>query len=248
MRVFFHFLRHSAWLSVQVIFFFLCGPTLSQAGVKLEATRLIVSDGLVKGATIGVRSEASSQRPFLVKAQVFGDVEGRQTQVPFTVTPPVFRLEPGNAQQLRVMSKGEKLPQDKESIFYLSVSALPALAPGEQAEDAGLKGRLNVATGNIIKLFYRPSGLPMTQQEAMSKLQFSASGGGVNVTNPTPYYITLGSLRVNGQSINIRTVREQNMLAPFTRATFAHSPQSGPVQWQAINDYGGWEAFNGSLR
>lgn len=222
----------------------------STAGVSLTATRLIVSDsgGGEASGSIGLQSTASSTRPYLVKSQVSRDIEGKDTQVPFVVSPVLFRLDPGNTNQVRVMKKGGSLPSDKESLFYLRVAALPASPSTSQTEFAAPEGALNVATGNIIKLFYRPERLPVTQKEAMGQLKFTAASNRLKVTNPTPYYITLSNLTVNGKPVNIRKTREQNMIAPYGSTLFADAPVTGNVLWQAINDYGGRENFHGSVQ
>ncbi len=221
------------------------------AGVSLTATRLIISgvnETQEGGSSIGVRSDESSMHPFLVKAQIFRDIGGQDTSVPFVLSPALFRLEPGTTNQLRVIKKGAQLPQNKESLFYLRVAALPATQALPQTEFVAPEGTLNVATGNIIKLFYRPYGLPITQKEAMGQLQFTVADNRLKVTNPTPYYITLGSLTVNGKPVNIRGVREQNMIAPYGETLFANPQLKGKVHWQAINDYGGQEGFYGSIQ
>ncbi|HAT1515435.1 TPA: molecular chaperone [Morganella morganii] len=222
----------------------------SVAGVSLTGTRLIVSgvSGTQEASgSIGVRSDDSSVRPFLVKAQIFRDVDGQDTSVPFVLSPALFRLEPGSTNQLRVIKKGDALPQNKESLFYLRVAALPA-SSFSQTEFSAPEGVLNVATGNIIKLFYRPYGLPITQKDAMGQLQFTAAGNRLKVTNPTPYYITISSLNVNGKPVSIREQREQNMIAPYGETFFANAPLKGDVHWQAINDYGGMEKFHGAVQ
>lgn len=240
--LFYRLLRHISFVLITLVW-----STSSVAGVSLTATRLIVAD-TSGGSSIGVRSSNSSTKPFLIRAQVFRDIEGRDTQVPFVVSPTLFRLEPESHHQLRVMKKGGILPEDKESLFYLRVAALPATSEPSQAATPVHEGALTVATGNIIKLFYRPNGLSVTQKMAMGQLQFTVVGNQLKVTNPTPYYITLNSLKVNGKSVNIRATREQNMIAPYGYQRYTNTLTSGNVQWSAINDYGGREEFNGTIR
>ncbi len=147
-------------------------PIMASAGISLDATRLVVTpNDQGKGVRIGVMSGSDSLTPYLVKVKVTQDVEGTQTGVPFLVIPPVFRLEPGRTQQLLVIPKRIELASDRESVFYLSASALPVTSEMNHADNAQTRGQLIVATGTIIKLFYRPAGLPMPQREAMSQLQ-----------------------------------------------------------------------------
>ncbi|WP_211454714.1 fimbrial biogenesis chaperone [Collimonas antrihumi] len=78
-------------------------------------------------------SNENATAPRLMQAWIDdGDINGapEQIDVPFTLTPPVFRMEAGKSQALRVVyaredGKGKALPKDKESVFWLNVLAVP---------------------------------------------------------------------------------------------------------------------------
>lgn len=110
------------------------------------------------------------------------------------------------------------------------------------------RGSLQVSTATVVKLFYRPGGLALPQQQAMGMLQFSSTGQGLRVTNPTPYYITLADLKVAGVRVPLSAVAGNTMIAPFGAQLYARAPHQGRVEWKAINDYGGTEVFHGSVR
>ncbi|OAT14611.1 hypothetical protein M983_3272 [Proteus myxofaciens ATCC 19692] len=38
------------------------------------------------------------------------------------------------------------------------------------------------------------------------------------------------------------------MLAPFSKMTYPTTAITGKVMWKAINDYGGAETFNGTIK
>lgn len=235
------------WLSVMSLYFF-C--THAMAGISLDSTRIIFAEGReAKSQSIGVTSSTQSATPYLVKAQVMGDVRGIQMQTPFSITPSLFRLEPGSSNQLRILKTGNQvLPQDRESIFYLRVMALPSGQEKESTSTIKLGGAITVSTGNVIKLFYRPSKLLMTPQQAMASLQFSRHGHVLQVNNPTPYFVTLSSLSSGGKIVPI-SVREQNtMIEPFGTMAYPGASVVGKVTWKAINDYGGMEVFHGVIR
>lgn len=229
----------------------LCLPCVSAvAGISLDASRLIFSAAdQANGQAIGVSSSAQSPAPYLVKAQVLGDVRGDKTDTPFSVTPSLFRLEPGGTNQLRILKTGNQaLAKDKESLFYFRVIALPAGQGSELAPKTEVGGAVTVSTGSVIKLFYRPAGLSQTQQQAMAGLQFTQQGQTLRVANPSPYYVTLTSLTVGGKAVAV-SVRQQNtMIAPFSQMTYPSTGTSGGVTWQAINDFGGVEKFNGKIQ
>lgn len=229
-------------------FYLFC--TSAFAGISMDSSRLVfpASSG-VQGQVIGVTSNAQSTVPYLVKAQVLGDVQGSNLQTPFSVTPSLFRLEIGATNQLRIIKTGDQLlPNDKESLFYLRVMALPAGQKNNNTPLANTGSSLVVSTGSIIKLFYRPQEFSISQKQAMSSLQFSLQGSALKVNNPSPYFITLSSLSVGGKKINIDVNHENTMIAPFGSLTYPEVNIAGKVTWQAINDYGGKEKFNADIQ
>lgn len=69
-------------------------------------------------------------------------------QVPFMLTPPVAKIGANSGQQVKIMPN--KLPTNKESIFYLNVLDIPPNSPEQEGKNA-----LKFAMQNRIKLFYR---------------------------------------------------------------------------------------------
>ncbi|WP_231906718.1 MULTISPECIES: fimbrial biogenesis chaperone [Providencia] len=220
------------------------------AGISLDSTRIIFSSAdMANGQSIGVSSSATSSTPYLVKAQVLRDVKGERMETLFSVTPSLFRLEPGMTNQLRILkTDNQVLPSDKESLFFLRVMALPSGKGHELDSNAELGGAITVSTGSIIKLFYRPVGLSITHQEAMARLQFSHQDNALHVTNSSPYYVTLTSLSVGNKPVAVSARRQNTMIAPFSQMTYLNSNVVGNVTWQAINDFGGIEKFNGTIQ
>lgn len=221
--------------------------TSALAGISVDTTRVIFSsENVTQGKSVGVSSSKQSTTPYLVKAQVIADIDGNNTNVPFVVTPSLFRLEPGNTNQLRIMYIGGDLPNDKETVFYFRTTAMPAGDKNSLEYQKVVGGALSVSTGTIIKLFYRPNGLSLTQQQAMANLEFTQKSQYLVARNPTPYFITLSTLTVDGVSVPLSL--NNTMLAPFsTQHYLVKSPVIKSVQWQAINDYGAKEEFNGKI-
>ncbi|MCS5992139.1 hypothetical protein LNP02_28825 [Klebsiella variicola subsp. variicola] len=82
----------------------------------------------------------------------------------------------------------------------------------------------------------------------MSLLQFSAVGQDLKVTNPTPYYLTLASLRVAGVPVSLSAASGNTLIAPFDSRIYARAPHQGSVEWRVLNDFGGSEVFHGAVR
>lgn len=218
------------------------------AGISADTTRIIFQDhNVARGKSVGLTSSVASPSPYLVKAQMTRDSLGEDNQVPFVTTPSLFRLEPGSTSQVLIKKMPAELPKNRESLFYFRAVAMPAGQAGSLSSPPAVAGSLQVATATVLKFFYRPASLAIPHSQAMSKLQFSADSQGLKVTNPTPYYITLSSLRVGATQLKLRMVEGSSMIAPYTSAIYPGVRGEGAVEWRAINDYGGTEIFHGKV-
>ncbi|EEJ1823379.1 molecular chaperone [Salmonella enterica] len=198
----------------------------AQAGIVIGGTRVIY-DGDKKETSASVRNPEKSG-VYLVQSWV--DSGGQGGKTPFIVTPPLFRINPGEENMLRIVRTGGNLPQDRESVFWLNVKSIPATDDSQPRINV-----LQVVVKSRLKLFYRPAGLEGQPESAYHQLSVARSGNRLTVSNPTPYYVTLFTLKVDGQEI-----KEADMVPPRGSVTFPLP--SGPatsVSWQAISDYGG---------
>jgi chaperone protein EcpD len=85
-----------------------------QASVVLGGTRIIYNAN-DREKTIKLSNEGKS--PALTQAWIDqGDPKAAPSSIdmPFSVTPPVARIDPGRAQTLRIIHTGEPMPQDRE--------------------------------------------------------------------------------------------------------------------------------------
>lgn len=228
---------------------FLCMAPMSYAegGLSLSQTR-VVFDAKAKGAKVTLSNQ--SDRVYLVNSRVFPTPDtSRQPSesMPFLVTPPLFRLEKESRNTV-LISKNDTsaLPTDRESVFYLSFLAIPSVkkSPTPEAADADAEAgmtstQVSFGIRTVIKLFYRPSGLSMPSAAAPEKLTFTQQGTQLSVHNPTPYYVTLAQLTLNGQNVNARD--QGAMIAPFTTQAYTvkSTGQANKVQWSVINEFGG---------
>lgn len=197
----------------------------SQAGVTVGGTRLIY-DANKKEASLPLYNP-DKNTPYLIQSWVENLQTNNSQKTPFIITPPLFRLDAQQESSLRVMYTGG-LPADRESMFWLNIKSIPSTSRADI-------NRLLITVRARIKLIYRPAGLTGKADEAYKALIFSQQGPLLNITNPTPYYITFYSLKVGGKEV---TAADQIAPKESVKLPLAEG-MSGKVQWQAITDYGG---------
>lgn len=212
----------------------------SEASVVIGGTR-VVYPAQDKEVTVKLTNEGN--QPALVQVWL-DDGDEKSTpdsaKAPFTVMPPVFRIDPAKGQAVRVVYTGEPLPADKESLFWVNVLEVPP-----KAADDG-RNHLQFAFRTRIKLFFRPKGLAGDVATARDKLTWKivpdGKGFGVQASNPTPYYVSFAKV---GVSMGGRDIEgDGGMVAPNGSTVFPipdlhTTPAAGTqVSFTTINDYG----------
>jgi fimbrial chaperone protein len=194
-------------------------------GIALGATRLIYPVTATQSSIPLINSDEHER--YLIQSWVEDETGNRSND--FVITPPLFAAEGNTENTLRIIYTGKALPQDKETVYWLNVKAIPAVNP-ESIKD---KNSLQLAILSRIKLFMRPDALKMSPQEAPAALHFHRDAGQLMVDNPTPYYQTLVNMSVGAKK------QPNIMVAP--RATVIVQPgpaATGTVKFQTIDDYG----------
>lgn len=224
----------------------------AQAGVVIGGTRVVFP---AKDGEVTVRLSNQGSHPALVESWIDdGNVQSTpdKVDVPFLVTPPLFRMEPNKDQNLRIIATPSQLPADHESLFWLNVLEVPPKPTGLEAEG---KNTLQFAVRSRLKLFYRPANLagdPLKAPESISwKIVADGPGYALEARNPTPYYVTFTAVSVIAGGTTYTA--ETGMVAPQSTLRLATKgltqvPASGtPVNYTTLNDYGASTALKGVI-
>ena len=94
-----------------------------------------------------------------------------------------------------------KLPTNKESIFYLNVLDIPPNSPEQEGKNA-----LKFAMQNRIKLFYRPAGIAPVNKATFKKLLVNRSGNGLVIKNDSANWVTISDVKANNVKVNYETI------------------------------------------
>lgn len=217
----------------------------AHASVVLNGTRVIYQ---AKEREVTLKLSNDGDAPALVQTWIDdGNANALpdDSKVPFTLTPPLFRLDPKKGQTLRIIHTQDPLPQDRESVFWLNVLEVPPLAETVP----GTPNSLQLAFRSRIKLFFRPAGLPGDANDAAAKVTWrfakrAAGGYALAATNPTPYHVTFSRIAARTGGAVYRNDKGA-MVDPGATVEFdvgqigaVSAEVPAEVEYTTINDYG----------
>ncbi|WP_390888435.1 fimbrial biogenesis chaperone [Lelliottia wanjuensis] len=217
--------------------------TATIAGVTIAGTRIIFPGN---EREVSVRTNNKGKLPALVQVWIDdgkANEDINQVKTPFIITPPVYRVEQGKGQSLRLIYTGMALPQDRESLFWFNLLEIP---PVVKSEDKS-KNHLDLAFRTRIKIFWRPATLEENSVKTFKRLKWvitsdSKKGTGIQITNPTGYYFSFdtGTFTQNGKKYDMN----MDMVAPGATETWYANNGSAAggnvtqISVKLLNDYG----------
>lgn len=208
---------------------------VSHAGIQVGGTRVIfpASD---HEASLQVRNEGTDD--IMIQSWIEAGSEKADRDIPFAITPSLARLSHRKQQTLRIFYQGKGLPEDRESVFWVSVQEIPQVSSSENS--------LQVAFRQRLKLFYRPNGLPGKPEESANTLKWNilrnAGKAVLLATNDSAFHVSFAKVIVIAGDKEY--VVEPEMISPRDAQKMSIKGLPGSVGgdaqiiWESINDYG----------
>ena len=206
-------------------------PVYKTAAYKIEvgASRIIYHEK-DKGAVLTITNPQDF--PVLVQSQLT-NIDNKAESA-FMVTPPLFRLEANQKGKVKIVKILDSLPADREFMQWLCVQAIP---PKDDEDSNGDIVQVNVSMSLSLcnKILYRPDSIKGTPVDDASKITWESTGKSVIAKNPTPFYMNLHKVSIDGKAIS-----EPGYIAPFSQVEYKNgNVNAGRAEWSIINDYGG---------
>ena len=196
-----------------------------KGGISVGGTRIIYPGGQ-KEVSLNITNSDSS--PYLIQSWAEAS-DSKSNDVPFMVTPPLFRLDSNQKNLLRIVQTRDNLPNDRESLYWMNIKSIPTSTEKES------ENTLQIAIKTRIKLIYRPQQLKGTPEDVAKQLIWNRSGKRLTVNNPTAFIMNFQQIRVGSHN-----VKDISYVLPMSQTTFTVPENTdGPVVWSLINDYGG---------
>lgn len=197
--------------------------SLSLANVIIGGTRVIYPSDM-REVSIAINN-LDKETLFLIQSWV-EDENGNKVD-DFIITPPLFKLLPKKENKIRIINSTNKLPNDRETVYWLNIKSIPALKKNDQ-------NRLNIILKSRLKIFYRPKEIITDLTEIYKKIEFRQLSKQLIVHNPTAFYINFNSIKIGNFKIE-----SPGMLPPYSQKKWPIKQHSNnKIDWSYINDYG----------
>lgn len=197
------------------------------ASVTIGGTRVIF-DGSKNETSLSIENKDKVGN--LVQSWITPADAATPAKEAIIITPPLFRLDVGDKNVLRIVRSGLPMPEDHESMYWLNVKGIPA------TDDNQSGNTVQIAVNSRIKLIYRPKSLSGTSPEQFTQnIRWTLSSDTLTVNNPTNYYMNFAMVKINGHSIDSVT-----WMSPKSTASFKTTAgiKSGKISWRLYNDFG----------
>jgi chaperone protein EcpD len=220
----------------------------ANAAAVISGTRIVFPSN---EREVSVRLSNEGKEPGLIQVWLDnGDEKATpdQIRVPFVLTPPMFRMDGGKGQTIRMLYNGTPLPEDRESLFWFNM-----LEVGPKPADEADANYMQMAFRTRIKVFFRPKALNSVRQidDAFDTLRWSLkrnpeSGFSVTLDNPSAYHISLlGVALIDAEGKSLFESEAGGMAEPGKSVQLAMKGMTQApvgkfkVRYTFLNDFGG---------
>ncbi|NBM12189.1 MULTISPECIES: fimbrial biogenesis chaperone [Proteus] len=222
-----------------IIYLFISSFSLyTIAGVSLKQTRVIFK-ATDKSKSVVIYN--NSPNLYLAQSQINLTLNNQQIDNSFIIIPPLVRVEPNLSSTVKILPQSlSHLPKDKESVFFIAIQLIPESKKINSQEKSEINTEITVVTRFVIKLFYRPESLlEKSSSDFADKLSFSLVNNKLVIKNPSPYFMSLSQLKLNGV---LYSSPIPVMVPPLSEIALDNNEKVKDVSWQIIDDFGGYSS------
>ncbi|MGK3141324.1 fimbria/pilus periplasmic chaperone [Pantoea sp. C2G6] len=210
-----------------------------QASVTILGSRIIYPGNAL---SVDVQLKNNDSIPYVMQAWLDnGNINSQpddKSDVPFILTPPLFRIQPLTGQLLKIRLLPEvSLPQDRETLYWFNSLQIP---PGNIQTESG-RNAIFLMLRNRMKLFYRPKAIGQPVN-VFKDIKITVRKEGVEINNTQPWYLSLTEVAI--KTAGKKTACAADMIAPFSQKivrcpSSTHSLSANSViSVSAMNDQG----------
>ncbi|MBI0274285.1 molecular chaperone [Hafnia alvei] len=208
----------------------------AQAAVRPALTRIVALES-DKETPIKLINDDKTH-DYLVQSWI-EDQQGNDKGLPLILTPPLFKISAGREGRLRMVILPGKIPQDRESVYWLWIQEIPPVSKSKE-------NQLQLAVRTRLKVFVRPTDLKEKSADTLKALTWQVSHedgkAWLVAKNPTEYYASFSELSVSSAGKQLPLTGKNTMVPAKGEARYALPAGvagSSQLNYSLINDFGG---------
>lgn len=208
--------------------FFIFPTSYSQSSIEINKDKFIFIES-VNQEIIEINNKENND--YFIQSWVTHYDKENSNEIPFMVTPPLFKIEKDETFSLKIFKKDEIKEIDRETLYRINIKRIPILLNSDNN-----KNMLHVSINSVYNLIYRPISIEKDAKDAYKKIEFLKNKNNeFIINNPTPYFIALSSVYFNRMLI----VNESKTIPPFKKYnTKKIISENGYVKWKIFNQHG----------
>lgn len=153
----------------------------------------------------------TNEYPVIVQTWIDrGEGNPETVNIPFISIPPVFRMEPSDIKGVRIIYNKDKLPDNKESLFWFNIYEIPPEKKEFNPENSVL-----ITMNTQIKLFFRPETINTIPEEVVEKITCKKiNNTNIECYNPSLIHLSVINLKIMTDDNKIKEVSGNDLILP----------------------------------
>lgn len=215
-------------IKTAILSLFIILSTYSYASIEINKDKFIFIES--KNQEI-IEIKNNTTNDYFIQSWISHYDESNETELPFMITPPLFKIEKDENYSLKIFKTDEIEKKDRETLYRINIKRIPLLSNSDEN-----KNLLHISMNSVYNLIYRPISIEKGVKDAYKKIEFLKNKNNeFIVNNPTPYFITL--LNVNSEGVVL--IEKSKTIPPFKKYnTKKIIKKDGLIKWKTIDQYG----------
>ncbi|GLX64837.1 fimbrial chaperone BcfG [Proteus vulgaris] len=215
-------------IKTAILSLFIILPTYSYASIEINKDKFIFIES--KNLEI-IEIKNNTTNDYFIQSWISHYDESNETELPFMITPPLFKIEKDENYSLKIFKTDEIEKKDRETLYRINIKRIPLLSNSDEN-----KNLLHISMNSVYNLIYRPVSIERDAKDAYKRIEFLKNKNNeFIVNNPTPYFITL--LNVNSEGVVL--IEKSKTIPPFKKYNTKKTiKKDGLIKWKTIDQYG----------
>ena len=140
---------------------FIIIPTYGYASIEINKDKFIFIES--KGQEI-IEIKNNTTNDYFIQSWISHYDENNDTELPFIITPPLFKIEKNENYSLKIFKTDEIEKKDQETLYKINIKRIPLLSNSDENRNL-----LHISMNSVYNLIYRPISIEKGAKDAYKR-------------------------------------------------------------------------------